>query len=218
MARKKVRSMSEVVQPSLALSLEMDGNLALSGAPELVEACPSSASTAGLPPLTQAQVHYWRELCGALTQADRAGLASAVDFPPDLAPSRPTLTAMVERGILARRQRAWHLTRAWYARLTALRLAAVDTPPLRISERPGPGLPSYAELQAWEALCRRLDTQPCQRARLPFTEFAAFAAADRAEALPALGEVPEVPIGVLRGMRRARIVRHTNRCEWVLAR
>jgi hypothetical protein len=128
--------------------------------------------------------------------------------------------AMVERGILARRQRAWHLTRQWYARLCALRAAAVDTPQLRAYEQPAPGLPSYAELQAWEAIARWLDMQPRQRARLPFTELAACVAeGDRAtEALPALGETPELPAGLLRAMRKARLVRHTSTCEWVLSR
>jgi hypothetical protein len=110
--------------------------------------------------VTKAQAHYWRELCGALAQSGTAGLASADDFPPALGASGSTLKALVERGILVRRGCAWHLTRHWHARLTALRLAVVDTPPLRVSKRPGPGLPSYAELKAWEALCRWLDAQP----------------------------------------------------------
>jgi hypothetical protein len=128
---------------------------------------------------------------------------------------------MVAYGILARRHGAWHLTRHWYARLTALRLEAVDTPPLRPCERPAPGLPSYAELQAWEAICRWLDTQPRHRTRLPFLGLAGFTLHEDAEALPALGETSEgqeLPAGLLRGMRTARLVRHTSACEWVLAK
>jgi hypothetical protein len=217
MARKKVRSATEIMQPALDLSPAVEGSLAVARAPGGAEGHPSVASMKSLPPLTKAQVHYWRELCGVLTQAGKVGVPSADDFPPDLAPSRATLNAMVERGILVRRQRAWHLTRAWYARLTALRLEAVDTPQLRVSERPSPGLPSYAELQAWEAICRWLDTQPRQRARLPFMGFTAFVVAQTTP-LPAFGEVPEMPAALLRGMRRARIVRHTSACEWVLSR
>jgi hypothetical protein len=82
-------------------------------------------------------------------------------------------------------------------------------------------LPSYAELQAWEASCRWLDTQPRQRARLPVLGLAAFTTRQDAEALPALGKTPEereLPAGLLRGMRTARLVRHTSVCEWVLAK
>jgi hypothetical protein len=156
--------------------------------------------------LTKAQVHYWRELCGVLTLAGAAGVSSAEAFPPALAPSYSTLKAMVEYGILVRRHRAWHLTRRWYTRLTALRAEAVNTPQLRPCERPAPGLPSYDELQAWEAICRWLDTQPRQRARLPFADLATFTTNEDAEALPALGETPDVPAGLLRGMRGARLV------------
>jgi hypothetical protein len=181
----------------------------------------ASATTTGpsssLPSLTKAQVHYWRELCGILAQAGTAGVASAEDFPPALRPSRSTFKAMVERGILARRQRAWHLTRHWYARLTQFRVQAVDTPQLRVSERPAPGVPSYAELKAWEAICRWLETLQRQRARLPFAGLAAFVAED-ADAQLALGDMPQLPAGLLRGMRKARIVRHTSTCEWVLSR
>jgi hypothetical protein len=218
MTRENVRPATAMAQPPLELCPVVSGSLALTselGVDEQASSRP--AEPAGLPPLTKAQVHYWRELCGVLTQADSAGLASAEDFPSALAPSQTTLKAMVERGIVVRRQRAWHLTRSWYARLTALRLTAVDTPHLRVSERPGPGLPSYAELQSWEVLCWWLDTQPQQRARLPFAGFAAYAAG-HSEPLPALGEAPELPAGLLRGMRRARIVRHTSTCVWVLSR
>jgi hypothetical protein len=177
----------------------------------------ATSEVSSLPPLTKAQVHYWRELCGVLAQAGTAGLPSAEDFPSELRPSPAKLNAMVERGILSRRQRAWHLTRHWYARMTELRLAAVETPQLRVSERPAPGLPSYAELKAWEALCRWLDTQPHQRARLPFVGFTTFIAEDPETQL-ALGEAGEGPTAFLRGMRKARLVRHSSTCEWVLAR
>jgi hypothetical protein len=217
MTRRKLRPSTDIAQPSFELPPMVEGNLALASGPRDAAAVLSSASTDGLPPLTKAQVHYWRELCGVLSQAGPAGLSCAEAFPPALCPSRATLKAMVERGILVRRQRAWHLTRAWYARLTALRLSSVDTPQLRVSERPGPGLPSYAELHGWEAICRWLDTQPRQRARLPFAELTAFVA-EQPEPVPGLGEVPEVPTGLLRNMRRARIVRHTSACEWVLSK
>lgn len=151
------------VSPELPLVVECTTAVAPAAAFVDSAACDSRASSA-LPPLTKAQVQYWRELCGVLTQAGPAGVPSAEDLPSALRPSRPTLDAMVERGILCRRQRAWHLTRPWYQRLTALRAEAVDTPQLRVSERPAPGLPSYAELKAWEALCCWLDTQPRQRA------------------------------------------------------
>src|SRR5215813_7986081 len=80
----------------------------------------------GLPPPTHAQVAYWRELCGALSLAKGRGMADAV-WPADLKPSKLTLKALVERGIIVRRRRAWHLKRGWYARLTELHQRAVAT-------------------------------------------------------------------------------------------
>jgi hypothetical protein len=215
MPRRKV-TLQTLVLPLEVPSPAVDGATALAALSPAHGADTSRAATT-LPPVTKAQVHYWGELCGVLTQAGTVGLPSADGFPAELRPTQATLKAMVERGLLSRRQRAWHLTRHWYAHLTDLRLSAVDTPQLRISERPGPGLPSYAELKAWEDMCRWLDTQPRQRARLPFATFPAFVAAD-AEAQLALGDAVGVPTGLLRGMRRARLIRHTSACEWVLAR
>jgi hypothetical protein len=60
--------------------------------------------------------------------------------------------------------------------------------------------------------------QTRQRARLPFMGLATFTAQQDAEALPVLGETPELPAGLLRGMRKAKIVRHTSACEWVLSK
>ena len=48
-------------------------------------------------------------------------------WPADLAPTKPTLKALVERGIIVRRGRAWHLKRDWYRRICALRERAVPT-------------------------------------------------------------------------------------------
>ncbi len=120
-------------------------------------------------PATKAQVAYWRELCGAISLTGTEGMRDG-SWPADLAPSKPTLQAMADRRLIVRRRRAWHLKRKWHAWLQYLRLTAVPTPALTIAERPAPGLPTYAELQVWEAICRWLDGQPQCRARLPMTD------------------------------------------------
>src|SRR5262249_19936223 len=121
----------------------------------------------GLPAPTHAQVAYWRELCGVLSLAKGFGVADK-QCPPDLAPTRPTLRALVERGLIVRRKRAWHLKRDWYKRLCSLRQRAVPTPRQTLAARPRPDFPSYMELEAIEGICRWLDAQPRRRARLPF--------------------------------------------------
>jgi len=208
---------------------------------------PSGADVAdGLPPPTKAQVYYWAQLCGELSLRGTAGIAGADGWPADLVPSSITLKALQERGLLARRDRAWKLRRGWYERLSALKLRAVNTPPLRLAERPAPNLPTYAELEAWEAVCRWLDAQPGRRARLPFvglalllTEIQGHQAALREEAAPAgslaaehllLGALIAVQrahevaeraegehVALLKEMRRYRLVRHTADCAWALS-
>ncbi len=158
----------------------------------------------GFPPPTKAQVSYWRELAGAVRVRGTAGMGDG-EWPADLEPTKPTLAALVERGVLSRRKRAWHLRRDWYMRLTAMRERAVPTPRLTVAERPAPDLPTYGELEAWETICRYLDAQPRGRARLPFG------------GLRDLGPEEEAPVGHLRGMRKHRLVRHTNGCEWALS-
>jgi hypothetical protein len=169
-----------------------------------------------LSPLTHAQAYYWRELCGAVRACGAAGMPD-VGWPPELAPSKPTFKALVAYGLLVRRGRAWHLRRSWYARLTALH--AVATPMLAPAERPGPNLPSYAELEQWETLCRWLDSQPHRRARLPFVGLAVFIAQPGIPASAAAdhGALGEAPIVQLQAMRRYRLVRHTWACEWALS-
>jgi hypothetical protein len=182
-------------------------------APEHVrsDATVSTVSTAsdllddGLPPPTKSQVHYWRELAGAISVYGALGLRDD-QWPADLAPSKPTLTCLQERQLVVRRRGAWHLRRHWYTRLSALRQRAVPTPPLAVAERPAPHLPAYAELETFEAICRWLDTQPKSRSRLPFV------------GVLALGAISEVPIEHLRMMRRYKLVRHTSRCEWALSK
>ncbi len=152
-------------------------------------------------PGTKAQVAYWRELCGAISLTGTDGVRDT-DWPADLAPSKPTLAAMAERGLIVRRRRAWHLKRKWHAWLQYLRLTAVPTPALTIAERPASGLPTYAELQVWEAICRWLDGQPQCRARLPMAD------------VPGVGEVST---DMLLGMRKIRLVRHRSDCAWALS-
>jgi hypothetical protein len=124
------------------------------------------------------------------------------DWPADLAPSKPTLQSMAERRLIVRRRRAWHVKRKWYAWLQYLRLTAVPTPALTLAERPAPGLPTYAELQVWEAVFRWLDGQMQCRARLPMTD------------IPDVGEVSSE---ILIAMRKARLVRHRSDCAWALS-
>jgi hypothetical protein len=152
-------------------------------------------------PATNAQVAYWRELCGAISLTGKDGMRDT-DWPADLAPSRPTLQAMADRGLIVRRRRAWHLKRKWYAWLQYLRQTAIPSPVLTIAARPAPGLPTYAELQMWEAVCRWLDGQPQCHAQLPMTD------------IPGVGEVSSE---TLIAMRRARLVRHRNDCFWALS-
>src|SRR5262249_37259253 len=123
-------------------------------------------------------------------------------WPADLAPSRPTLQVMAERGLIVRRRRAWRLKRKWHAWLQYLRLTAVPTPALTIADRPAPGLPTYVELQVWEALCRWLDGQSQCHARLPMAD------------VPGVGEVSSE---ILLAMRKARLVRHRSDCAWALS-
>ena len=61
----------------------------------------------GLPPPTHVQAQYWRELCGAISATGAAGMADD-GWSADLAPSKPTLKSMVERGLIVRRCRGWH--------------------------------------------------------------------------------------------------------------
>jgi hypothetical protein len=157
--------------------------------------------SADFTPPTKAQVAYWRELCGAISLTGTQGMRDG-DWPADLAPSGPTLQAMAERKLIVRRGRAWHLKRKWHARLQYLRLTAVPTPPLTIAERPAPGLPTYAELQVWEAVCRWLDGQPQCRARLP---------------MAAIPDVGEASSELLLAMRKAKLLRHRSDCLWALS-
>jgi hypothetical protein len=114
-------------------------------------------------PATKAQVAYWRELCGAISLTGTDGMTDT-DWPAELAPLKPPLRAMAECGLIVRRHRVWHLKRKWHAWLQYLRLTAIPTPALTSADRPAPGLPTYAELQVWEAVCRWLNGQPQCRA------------------------------------------------------
>jgi hypothetical protein len=159
------------------------------------------AILASFTPASKAQVAYWRELCGAISLTGADGMRDS-DWPADLAPSKPTLQAMADRNLIVRRRRAWHLKRKWHAWLQYLRLTAVPTPALTIADRPAPGLPTYAELHLWEAICRWLDGQPQCRARLP---------------MPDVPDVGKVSSETLLTMRKARLVRHRNDCMWALS-
>lgn len=156
---------------------------------------------------TIAQVSYWRDLCGVVNGLGKQGVADDA-WPADQAPSRSTLRALEERNLLVRRDRAWHLRRNWYTRLGALRFRAVPTPPLEALDAPSAGLPTYRELQACEQIARWLDAQPRRRARLPFTGLLAVQPNHFAD---------EEPLDVLRIMRKHKLVRHTNGCQWALS-
>ncbi len=158
----------------------------------------------GFVPATKAQVAYWRQLCGAVSARGKAGMPDT-EWPPELSPNRFTLRALEERRILVRRSRAWRLRRGWYAALTLLRLTAVPTPPLLPAEHPGPTLPTFAELEQWDLVCRWLDTQPNMRARLPIV------------GVPGLPVPGAVSSEMLRGMRKYRLVRHSDDCTWRLS-
>jgi hypothetical protein len=159
----------------------------------------------GLPAPTFAQIAYWRELCGTISATGTGGMTDNA-WSADLKPSKLTLKAMAERGLLVRRRRAWHLKRGWYGKVAALRARAVPTARRTLSERPRPDLPSYAELEAFEQIGRWLDAQPKRRARLPFVGL-----------YEQLGAESEVPIAFLHLTRKFRLARHTSTCEWALS-
>jgi len=159
-----------------------------------------------LPLPTHAQVEYWRQLCGVLALVKGRGVADG-GWPEDLAPTRPTLRALVERGLIVRRRRAWHLKRDWYRRLCSLRERAVPTPRETLAARPRPHFPSYLELEAIERICRWLDAQPRRRARLPFVGLVQAR----------VGVRSETPAPLLHRMHQHRLVRHTSTCEWALS-
>jgi hypothetical protein len=187
----------------------------------LIEVTPLSAEPGifddGLPPPTYGHVEYWRELCGALSLAKGHGVADDA-WPADLRPSKPTLKALVERGIIVRRTRAWHLKRDWYLRLTALRQRAVATPRQAFFERPRADLPSYAELEGCERICRWLDAQSKRRARLPFVGLVEQLGVDGGAGVEgAEGAASDMPTALLLLMRKHRLVRHTSTCEWALS-
>ena len=117
-------------------------------------------------------------------------------------PPRSHADAMVERGLIVRRGRAWRLKRKWYPLLQYLRQTAVATPALTVAERPAPHLPTYAELKQYEAVCLWLDGQPGCRARLPMVD------------VPAVGVVAP---SLLQAMRKQKLVRHTSDCSWALS-
>jgi hypothetical protein len=144
---------------------------------------------ANFTPATKAQVAYWRELCGAISLTGSEGMQDAA-WPADLAPSKPTLQIMADRGLIVRRRRAWHLKRKWHAWLQYLWLTAVPTPALTVADRPALGMPTYAELQVWEAVCRWVDGQPQCHARLPMLD------------VPSVGEVSSE---LLLAMRKAHL-------------
>jgi hypothetical protein len=150
-------------------------------------------------PPTIAQALYWKELCQAVAAKKGAGMADDA-WPLDIAPSSLTLVAMVERHLLVRRSRVWHVRRDWASRLAHYRAIAVPTPLLQTLDRPAPDLPTYAEMEAWEPVLLWLDAQPGRRARLPFDGFT------------------ETICPLLAAMRRYRLVRLVQpSCYWVLS-
>jgi len=200
-----------VTAGALALLPGGGGPAPLASAEDAIGAAPRAAGHAhawGLTipsdftPATKAQVAYWRDLCGAISLTGTTGMRDGA-WPADLAPSKPTLTAMAERGLIVRRGRAWRLKRRWYPWLQYLRETAVPTPALTVAERPAPHLPTYAELKQYEALCRWLDGQPHCRVRLPLQD------------VPGVGVVSPV---LLQAMRKQKLVRHTYDCFWTLSK
>ena len=149
---------------------------------------------------------YWRQLCGVLSAAKGRGVADG-QWPADLAPTRPTLRALVERGLIVRRKRAWHLKRDWCTRLCSWRHRAVPTLRQTLAARPRPDFPSYLELESIEGICRWLDTQPRRRTRLPFVGLVQAR----------VGIHSETPAPLLRLMHKHRLIRHTSACEWALS-
>lgn len=118
----------------------------------------------GFVPAAKAQVAYWRELCGVLIGAGSAGVRDT-EWPADLAPLKPTLTALVERGLMVRRKRAWHLKRHWSMLLAQLRATSVATP--------RPASPSSAATSTWccasgAGALQSPQQSPLQRRLCPF--------------------------------------------------
>jgi hypothetical protein len=82
----------------------------LSGLAWFADQLGASDPALALPAPTIAQVSYWRELCGVVSDAAMHGVADDA-WPVDKTPTRSTLRALEERAILVRRDRAWHLRR-----------------------------------------------------------------------------------------------------------
>src|SRR5215467_12310212 len=59
-------------------------------------------------PPTHEQVYHWREVAGAMTLCGTAGMPDD-GWPAELSHSQATLNALVERHLIVRRGRAWHL-------------------------------------------------------------------------------------------------------------
>ena len=159
----------------------------------------------GLPPPTHAQIEYWRKLCGALSLVKGTGMADEA-WPTDLAPTKPTLTALVERRIIVRRRRAWHLKRGWYGRHRRAAGACRADAAGILRRAAAADLPSYAEIEGFERICRWLDAnrsggRDCLSSAL----------------IEQLGAESEVPIVLLHLMRKYRLARHTSTCEWALS-
>ncbi|MBA3823202.1 MAG: hypothetical protein H0X24_04745 [Ktedonobacterales bacterium] len=155
---------------------------------------PLSERLSSLPPSTKAQVAYWGELARRIALKGPQGMGDS-DWEAGLAPTRPTLRAMEERGLVVRRKRAWHCKRDWRAVLAQLQALAVATPRLVVADAPAPGLPTYAELETWEVVANWLDVQPGRKARYPF---------------PGL----DIPFARLERMRSVRLVQHRRGCYW----
>ena len=157
----------------------------------------SSVLDDGLPPPTHAQIEYWRKLCGELTQARRAWPDDGA-WPTDLAPTRPTLTALVERGLIVRRTRRGTSSATGTAALLAASAGGAHAS-ATLAERPRPDLPSYAEIEGFEDLPLAGCPAPTSWARLPFV---------------GLGErvwgQSETPTPLLHLMRKHRVARHTQ--------
>ena len=130
-----------------------------------VEAAPSASVPHGFEipdgfvPATKAQVAYWRQLCGAITHAGTQAWAmpsGRLNWHPPASRCAPWKSDVSSCGAHGRGTCA----AAGIRRSRCCESLPCPRHRLTVAERPAPNLPTFAELETWEKVCRWLDQQP----------------------------------------------------------